>query len=78
MKSFNIEVSLESGKVNLTVIPYEYPTDSRNTAFELVMDKVWIGSIHMNEESKWEGFGGLPWANEDIRKIGFEITNHYI
>lgn len=78
MAPFDIEISLATGNIQLSVIPYEYPANSRNTAFEIIWDKVWVGSILINDEYHWEGFEGLPWEDADMLKIGYEITNHYL
>jgi len=78
MQSFDIEVNLSGGNFKLSVIPYEYPSDSRNTAFEIINDKVWIGSVRINDRYSWEAFGGLPWKNDDILTIGNEISSHYL
>jgi hypothetical protein len=78
MAPFDIEITLATGEVKLSVMPYEYPANSRNTAFEIIRNKVWVGSILINADYHWEGFAGLPWENADMLKIGYEITNHYL
>lgn len=78
MAPFEIEITLTSGNVRLSVIPYEYPDNSRNTAFEIIRNKVCVGSILINDDYHWEGFAGLPWEKADMLKIGYEITNHYL
>ena len=78
MESFDIEISLTTGNVRLSVLPYEYPANSRNTAFEIFSNNVWVGSMLINDENRWEGFAGLPWENAEMLKIGYEITNHYL
>lgn len=77
MESFDIDVSLTTGNFTLSVIPYEYPKESSNTAFEIISEKVWVGSVFINGEYLWESFGNLPWDHNDTLKIGYEITNHY-
>ncbi|NEU07888.1 hypothetical protein GZH53_06145 [Flavihumibacter sp. R14] len=78
MQSFEIDVCLSGERFTLSVVPYEYPSDSRNTAFELISEKVWVGSVRINDNYAWEGFAGLRWKGEDVLKIGYEITSHYL